>query len=104
MVKKKIGKANVKARETHPDHTAQFVAINRVIGQLEGIKKMFVERKYCPEIIKQIKAARGGLLSVEATVLSTHLSSCVHSAIKSGDEEEIDIKIDEIMKYVRSLI
>ena len=88
----------------HPDHSAQVTAINRVIGQLEAIKKMMIDRKYCPEIIHQMKAARGGLVTAEVSVLATHISNCVHQAVLSKDDDEIEAKTSEVVKYVRSLI
>lgn len=93
-----------KSTKSHPDHSKQVVAVNRVIGQLEKIKKMMLAQKYCPDIIHQVRAARGGLASVEASVLGVHILNCLHDAIFSGHDAEIDAKTSEIVKYVRSLI
>lgn len=59
----------------HPEHnhTKQIAALNRIIGQLESVKKMMTDRKYCADIIHQIKTAHGGLVSVEVKVSATHV-------------------------------
>ena len=44
--KRKTGKTSKDLLATaHADHTDQIVAINRIIGQLEGVKKMMIERR-----------------------------------------------------------
>lgn len=88
----------------HPNHSKRIAGINRVIGQLENIKKMIVEREYCQDIIHQIKTARGGLNSIEVSILNTHIENCVTEAIESRDEAEIKRKTKEITKYVKSLM
>ena len=42
----------------HPCHKAEIPRLNRVIGQLEGIKKMIEEQRYCPEILIQLNKAK----------------------------------------------
>ena len=53
----------------HPNHNEQFPRINKIIGQLNGIKKMIEENRYCPEIITQLKAVSSACQSVEALLL-----------------------------------
>ena len=45
----------------HPDYSKLIPRINRAIGQLGGIKKMIEERRYCPEIIMQLRAVEFSL-------------------------------------------
>ncbi len=91
-------------RYESPDHKQQIVALNRVLGQIESVKKMIIGRKYCPDIIHQIRAARGGLVSAEVSVLASHISNCLHEAIRSEDDVLIKEKTIEISKYVKGLI
>ena len=62
---------------THPDHIKQISRLNRVSGQLEGVKKMIEGQRYCPDILKQLKAARSAIKSLENSILETHLVNCV---------------------------
>lgn len=75
----------------HPCHKAELPRLNRVIGQLEGIKKMIDEQRYCPEILIQLKAVRSAIISVEKNILSTHLEKCVADSFdnKNAAQEKI---------------
>ena len=53
----------------HPDHHPQLNRLRRVEGQLRGIQKMVEERRYCMDIIAQIRAASGALRQVELGIL-----------------------------------
>ena len=82
------------------DHTPQLKRLNRVRGQLEGIQNMILERRYCPEIVNQLKAARAGLQAIEGEILKTHLRGCVRESFLSRDALHVEAKIEEIMKMV----
>lgn len=68
----------------NPDHSDQLKRINRMIGQLEGIKKMINDNTYCPKILIQTKAISSALRSLETNMLEKHIKSCVSNAIESG--------------------
>lgn len=83
---------------THPDHGAQLPKLNRVSGQIEGIRSMIVEKRYCPDIMTQLRAARSALKSIEASILEAHLSACVADAMHSGDVESKISELKDIFK------
>ena len=60
-----------------PDHTPQIKRLNRMIGQLGGIKKMIEDGVYCTEILIQTKAVSSALRSLETSLLEGHLNGCV---------------------------
>ncbi|MDR1998300.1 MAG: metal-sensitive transcriptional regulator [Candidatus Margulisbacteria bacterium] len=82
----------------HPSHVKELTRLNRIIGQLEGVKKMIEARRYCPEILMQIKAVRSALKSVESNILQTHLESCVAESF--ADKQERTRKITEIKELL----
>lgn len=82
--------------EQHPDHSNTLPNLNRIGGQIEGIKKMIEERRYCPDILVQLRAVRSAISSIEANMLETHLSACVKDAFNSENEKEITKKIAEL--------
>jgi len=51
--------------------------INRVAGQVSGIKKMVEDDRYCLDILSQISAARSALDALGVELLTGHLESCV---------------------------
>lgn len=85
----------------HPDHSQHKKRLQRVRGQIDGIAKMIDDRRYCPDIVFQIRAAAKALQAVEAEILNTHIQGCVKTAIKAKNEKEIHKKIDEIMDLIQ---
>lgn len=85
----------------HPDHSAQIKSLSRIVGQIEGVKRMITDRRYCPEILTQISAARAALKSVEAKVFEAHVRACVHDVVHAGDEAERLAMIEEIARLYK---
>lgn len=81
-----------------PDHGASKRRINRVKGQLDAVSRMIDEKRYCPDIINQIRAATNAMRSLEQEILRAHLEGCVKGAFDSNDPVQIKQKIDEILK------
>ncbi|MCB1721970.1 MAG: metal-sensitive transcriptional regulator [Rhodospirillales bacterium] len=79
--------------DQHPCHNAEIPKLNRIAGQIEGIKRMIEDGRYCPDILTQLRAARAAIRTVEAHVLETHLHHCVAEAMTADNAQE---KIDEI--------
>ncbi len=84
----------------HPDHHPQLNRLRRVEGQLRGIQKMVEERRYCMDIIAQIRAASGALRQVELGILQAHLNHCVRDALGSSQPEVAEAKIQEIIQLL----
>ena len=87
----------------HPDHSEDLPRLNRVGGQVDGVKKMIEEGRYCPDIMTQIKAIRSALKSVEANILERHLAGCMTEAVKSGSKKQQAQKIDEIKELFKKI-
>lgn len=66
---------NSKKKETFPDYSSEIGRLNRVMGQVAGIEKMILARRYCPEIVQQIRAARSALQALEIEIIKGHMSS-----------------------------
>jgi CsoR family transcriptional regulator, copper-sensing transcriptional repressor len=54
--------------------------INRIAGQVNGIKKMIDDDRYCVDILNQIAAVRSALDQLGVQMLTSHLESCVLGA------------------------
>ena len=74
--------------------------LNRVIGQLNGIKKMLDENRYCGDILTQIAAAESALQAVGYIILKEHMETCVTEGILSGDTEIMG-EAFELMKKLK---
>ena len=82
--------------EKHPNYEKHIPRLNKIIGQLNGIKKMIEEQRYCPEIITQLKAVSSACQSLEIIMLEKHLESCVMEAFQSNDKNTQEKKIKEL--------
>jgi DNA-binding FrmR family transcriptional regulator len=80
----------------HPNHEKHIPRINKIVGQLNGIKKMIEERRYCPEIITQLKAVSSACKSLEIIMLQKHLETCVMETFYSKDKNSQMEKIREL--------
>ena len=75
--------------------------LNRIEGQIRGIKNMIDTDTYCIDVLTQISAARSALNSLYKLILTNHLDSCVVNGIKEGDLskiDEIEVLLDKILK------
>lgn len=81
--------------DTHtPSHIENMPRLNRISGQVAGIKKMIEEGRHCTDIISQLRAVRSALKAVESNILHKHLQHCVAQSFAS--EEDKDQKIEEL--------
>ncbi|MGK0367722.1 MAG: DNA-binding FrmR family transcriptional regulator [Thermoproteota archaeon] len=85
----------------HACHKNEIKRINRIEGQIRGIKNMVQEGQYCVDILTQVKAARSALKSLELNILESHANHCLINAMKSGSESESKEKINEIMLLLK---
>lgn len=72
--------------------------INRIIGQLNGIKNMIGENRYCGDILIQIGAVESALQSLGYIVLKEHMQTCVIEEVKKGNEAIMEEAIELIRK------
>ena len=75
--------------------------LNRIEGQVRGIKKMVEEERYCVDILTQVSAIQSALNAFNKCLLSNHIKSCVVGKIKNGDEEIVDELCNTIQKMMK---
>lgn len=68
----------------------QFLTkLNRVEGQIKGIKKMYQEERDCLEIVQQVVAARQALSRVGKDLLTGEAARCARSPKKQEDFDKV---------------
>lgn len=75
--------------------------LNRIEGQIRGIKKMVEEDAYCTDILIQVAAVNAALNSFNKVLLSEHIRTCVADDIREGKDETIDelvVTLQRLMK------
>ena len=75
--------------------------LNRIEGQIKGIKNMLENNAYCTDILVQTSAAGAALNSFSKELLSNHMRTCVAENIKSGNDEIIDEFLSTLQKLMR---
>ena len=72
--------------------------LNRIMGQLNGIKNMVDENRYCGDILIQVAAIQRALQSVGYMILQNHMETCVVEEIQQGNLQIVDEAVDLIKK------
>jgi DNA-binding FrmR family transcriptional regulator len=72
-----------------PHHDVENICqrINKIEGQLRGIRKMMETDQPCDEVIIQLNSAKAALQKVSQIVLEDHLDHCVLEALRDGNRE-----------------
>ena len=73
--------------------------INRIEGQLKGIKKMIQSDTYCNDVLIQLSAVENSVKSLSNYILENHLYSCVTIDLENGNMEIIDELISLFKKF-----
>ncbi len=74
--------------------------LNRIEGQIKGIKKMVDEGRYCVEVLGQISAAHEALRGVGKLIMRNYLENCVTSSIRSRNKKKAQQTYGELMDVV----
>lgn len=87
----------------HPEtvKTNMVHRLNRIEGQIRGIKGMVEKDVYCDDIITQLSATQSALNSVAKVLLDGHLKGCVIDRLAEGDDEVLDELLVTITKLMR---
>ena len=75
--------------------------LNRIEGQIRGIKGMVESDSYCPEILIQAAAANAALNSFNKQLLSQHIKTCVAQDIREGKDDTIDELLNVLQKLMK---
>ncbi|MED4956820.1 metal-sensitive transcriptional regulator [Paenibacillus sp. FSL R5-0527] len=75
--------------------------LNRIEGQIRGIKGLIERDTYCDDVLNQIAAVQSALNSVGRLLLEGHMRSCVIERIQAGETEVVDellVTVNKLMK------
>ncbi|MFD0710344.1 metal-sensitive transcriptional regulator [Paenibacillus sp. GCM10027626] len=75
----------------HSDKTKQNLIsrLNRIEGQIRGVKGLIEKDTYCDDVLNQISSIQAALNGVGKLLLEHHMKSCVVERIQEGDQEVI---------------
>ncbi len=104
LARKKKPKANtgIKGLALADKQISSLKRIARIKGQIEGIERMLLEGRYCPDILQQVKSASSALKGLECEILEGHIRGCVKQAFAAKDPYLSEQKIAELVNLLRS--
>lgn len=73
--------------------------INRIDGQIHGIKKMIESDRYCNELLIELQAVNKSIKSLSSVILENHLYNCVSEELEKGNLEIIDEIINLFKRF-----
>lgn len=91
-----------KKKKRSPEESKSLMnRLNRIEGQVRGIKKMIEKDAYCTDIVVQVAAVNAALNSFNKVLLSDHIRTCVAQDIRDGKDEVIDDLLQTLQKLMR---
>lgn len=83
---------------TEDSKTKLLNRLVKAMGHLNAVHKMVDEKRYCIDVLHQLKAVQSALDKVSEEILKQHLETCVVEAIRNQDEQRV---IDELVQVFK---
>ena len=93
------GNSQKKKVRTPEEKKALTIRLNKIIGQMNGIKKMIDEDRYCDDILIQLAATDKSIKSLATVILEKHMKTCLVKSIQEGDISVVDELVDLFKRY-----
>lgn len=91
-----------KTKERSPEEMKGLInRLNRIEGQIRGIRGMVEKSAYCPDILIQVAAANAALNAFSKELLAEHIRTCVAQDIRDGKDETIDELVATLQKLMK---
>jgi DNA-binding FrmR family transcriptional regulator len=91
-----------KTRErTGEEYKSLIHRLNRIEGQIRGIRGMVERSAYCTDILAQVAAANAALNAFSKELLSEHIRTCVTRDIREGKDETVEELLCTLQKLMK---
>ena len=102
MEKEKCCHCSQRKKERSPEEYKKLIhRLNRIEGQIRGIKGMVENNAYCPDILIQSAAVNAAINAFNKELLANHIRTCVADDIRSGKDEVIDELVVTLQKLIK---
>lgn len=89
-------------KERSPEEYKKLIhRLNRIEGQIRGIRSMVENGAYCPDILIQSAAVNAAVNAFNKELLASHIRTCVVEDIRKGDTEVVDDLVATIQKMMK---
>lgn len=83
------------------EYTRLIHRLNRIEGQIRGIRGMVERSAYCPDILVQSAAVTAAINAFNKELLASHIRTCVARDIREGNDETIDELVATLQKLMK---
>jgi len=90
-----------KKKRSEEEYRQLINRLNRIEGQVRGIRKMVESDSYCTDILTQVSAVQAALNAFNRELLANHIRSCVADDIRSGKDETVDELVQTLQKLMK---
>lgn len=102
MEKEKCCHCSQRKKERSPEEYKKLInRLNRIEGQIRGIKGMVQNNAYCPDILIQSAAVNAAINAFNKELLANHIRTCVADDIRNGKDEVIDELVVTLQKLMK---
>ena len=89
-------------KERSPEEYKRLIhRLNRIEGQIRGIRTMVENGAYCPDILVQSAAVNAAVNAFNKELLASHVRTCVAQDIREGREETTDELVSTLQKLMK---
>ncbi|AJY77947.1 metal-sensitive transcriptional regulator [Paenibacillus beijingensis] len=93
--------AERKSHHSHKVKSSLISRLNRIEGQVRGIKGLIEKDTYCDDVLNQIASVQAALNGVGKLLLEHHMKSCIIERIQEGDSEVLTELMTTINKLTK---
>ncbi len=90
-----------KKERTDEEYKKLIHRLNRIEGQVKGIKRMVEQNAYCTDILIQVSAINSALNSFNKELLANHIKTCVADDIRQGKDDTIDDLVKTLQRLMK---
>lgn len=101
MDEKKCYCCQKKKQRTPEEYTKLINRLNRIEGQIRGIRGMVENDAYCPDILVQSAAVNAAVNAFNKELLASHIRTCVADDIRRGNDDVIDELVATLQKLMK---
>ena len=102
MEKEKCCHCSQRKKERSPEEYKKLIhRLNRIEGQIRGIKGMVENDAYCPDILIQSAAVNAAINAFNKELLANHIRTCVADDLRNGKDEVIDELVVTLQKLLK---
>ena len=83
------------------EYDALIRRLNRIEGQVRGVKGMVEKEAYCTDILTQVSAIQSALNAFSRELLANHIRTCVVDGIRAGDEDVVNELVRTVEKLMK---